>query len=302
MKKILNILVILAFGLSLQAQKLSHQNQVLTFNAQMLVNTEAGGYTTEYQAVLDAWTTDPEGDTLTWQNTLTDSLTTYGGGSNGYWGRMDLLYIFSHTESADGEHLTNWIDPDSVATAVSGPTHGLGGFTGNGTDQYIDTKYALSSDVSNFTQNDATFGVYIRNNIQDDGQPLGINHGSGAIEFYPRYTDNTANYKINDGTYTTHSSITESRGLHIATRTSSTTTELYLDGTSVGTGSQTSASISAGHLYILCANGDGSGIPNQFSENQVSIVFIMDGVTDAEAAQLNRFFETYMDNIGQGVQ
>jgi hypothetical protein len=52
MKKLLIILTILGLGLSLQAQKLSHQNQVLTFNGQMLVHNEAAE-SGDYPSVLD---------------------------------------------------------------------------------------------------------------------------------------------------------------------------------------------------------------------------------------------------------
>jgi len=191
MKKLLYILFLL-LSVGLQAQKLSDHNRVLTFYNQNVVHHEAGGptYETEYQALLDVWGTDPHDTIKTDQNALVDSLKT-----NEYWARMDLLGVFAQNNETNA--LVDWMHPDSTFTNVSSTAFtAWQGFEGDGSADYINTNRNLSSETSNYVLDDASFGVYCRNDIDEQGAVLGAEDGTNDCYLYPHFSG-AAYYKIN---------------------------------------------------------------------------------------------------------
>jgi hypothetical protein len=252
-------------------------------------------YTDEFQAVLDDWTTDPTGDTLTWYNAFVDSLVT-----NGYWDRADGMWYFATTSNGDSEALVNWISPGTHdATAVSSPTWTKReGYTGDGTADYINLNYNVDTDSSNVGRNDMTVFVYARAN-PNDTYLFGSEEGAVSCKLSGRYNGpNTMRTYINNGTALANANASAA-GMSTMTRRGATDTEQYFDGSSLGSDASTSQDTPAYDYYVLAVNDDGTA--DEFSSNQVSFVLIMDGCTDAEVTEIYGWFQTLMTNIGSEV-
>jgi hypothetical protein len=258
------------------------------------------GFTAEYQTIYDAFTFKPTSLVANAQDVLVDSLTTYG---SNYLSRMDVLLVPATSYNDGGEALMWWNDVDSTATNTTGTIWtALEGYTGDGLTDYINSYYNPDDSV-NFGRNDGTVGIYLRSNIvEDDAYVFGsYQAGVGTVGFRPRKTGNLSAAWMNattslDGT----NIITNSSGLFIVTRTlpsGAGASKVYQNGVQIDSETDASTGVPNSAMHILRRNGASS-----YSANQFSIFFVMDGVTDSEAAQLNRFFETYMDAIGKGVQ
>lgn len=257
-------------------------------------------YTSEYQTLLDTWATDPTGDTLNFQNELIDSLINYPSVESPYWDRMDALWVFAQNNSTNA--YTNWINPGTNDVSDPGSTEPSftewEGFTGNGTDDTLSTNYNPTTDATNYAQDDATFSIYVMNDIGGESVSSFGYNGTNDVYFRPRGGSSTNGYfKLNTTDTYPISEISDSKGLWIVARRASNDNEVYLNGSSAGTSVQVSTGVPNGDLIIF-NDGDGSG----YSSHQFAIIFIMDGINDTEAAQLNRFFERYMDHLGTGVQ
>lgn len=291
MKKFVFILSLL-LSVSLNAQ--------VGFSPGILASTTVTsvGFTAEYQAVLDAMTVDPQGDTLTWQNALVDSLLLYG-----YWARMDLLYIFAQKNEQGA--LLNWIGPGGAfdATNINVTQFDLyEGFTGDGVADHLNTNFDVDSDNTNYTLDDASAGIYLRINQQEDGNFAFGARSSTTEESYliSRTTGDIASGEMHGGSFASPATISNSDGLLISTRTASNATELFYSGSSVDTDTDASNALPNANMGILAKvilTGH-SG----YSTNQASIFFMMDGMNVTEAAHITDIFEdTYMDPIGKGV-
>ena len=300
MKKILTITIALLLGITLNAQKLKHDGGFVRHDGSTLVYVEPSPYTEEYQVLLDAWATDPLGDTLTAQNVLVDSLTTYPVGDV-FWDRFEFLYIAANNNEDNSK--VNWVSPgtyDITDPSSTEPSYKrFEGWTGNGTDDYLSSNWQ-PGDTSVAGRYNISMGAYVLNNAQDNGSLMGIN---STYDFYLKTrteTDYTTCRIFNAGDQIATSQ-TNGSGLVIAVRREAASSELYRNGSSIDTESDAYTGITDVDVLLLTTN-NGAGGRTGYCSNQVAIWFIMDALSDDEAAQLNRFFETYMDAIGKGVQ
>jgi len=256
------------------------------------------GFTAEYQVIYDAFTFKPDGPIANAQDVLVDSLTTYGGN---YLSRMDQLFVFATSYNNGDEALINWVSPGTLdGDNLTGTLWtALEGYTGNGIDDDIIPNFNLNDNGVNYTLDDGSIGIYTRLNIQGTGNSFGAYDATNRTSLSPRNTSDqyTARINITSGT-TMQGSNTNSSGLFILTRTASNVCSLYRAGSLVETEADVSTAIPDAWMLILTT----SGVGGFYSANQASIWFIMDGVSATEAAQLDRFFETYMDAIGKGVE
>ena len=149
-----------------------------------------------YNAVHKAFTIKPSTGRAIFYNKAVDSLV-----DGGYWARIDGLYILCAHTNTNGESLYNWKNPAGTtnATNFNSPIHTPDqGILYNGTTQYTDLNFTPSVNGVNYTQNSATFGLYIRTDITSAGA-----HGTaGNVDVkdcfaIPRYTDDLAYARIN---------------------------------------------------------------------------------------------------------
>jgi hypothetical protein len=298
MKKIL-LLFSLLLCISLQGQIPRYPFYV----APSGTTVDSASWTAQYKAVYYHMADPPALATAEYQDNLVDSLH-----ANGYWDRMDLLYVMAQHSEADAKLM--WINPtagtyDLVETGAGnlGFTENEG-FTGDSVN-YLTTGWDQGTNGVNYHQYDATIAIYTRLNDH-----LGTNvvignsptSGSGSRIILKENNAGTPTFysRVNAGSSLAAAN-SDTRGFFMSTNRSITDKEAYKNGSSVATlTSSVSWAASTYDFYILANNYIGTAA--SFCDNQVSIAIIMDKVTDAEATEINTFIEAFMDAIGKGVQ
>jgi len=217
---------------------------------------------------------------------------------DGLWSKLDVFWMFAAHTNAGGEALLNWKSSSYNCTLVGSPTFTTDrGFTGAGsTSHYIKTNWNPSTNASNFTRNSGSFGFFNRTNTVS-GVDVGI---VNFTELY--WVGLTQPYMaINGGEWTLAPGVASSAdGLWVGNRTGSTAAEGLRNGASVGTSSQSSATIPNAEVYILCRN-NGGGTPGVASSHQISFVYYGAGLTQAEIASLAGRVLSFLTSIGAGV-
>ena len=275
-------LVLLAFSVDAQ---------IIRANAYHHYIPVAGGYCAEYQAVYDAMTTKPttyDAD----QNTLVVDLK-----AGGVWAKGDVIYVFAQETNGAGEALLNWIDPDGDDNATN--VHSTAftaneGFTGDGTNDYLNSNYTPSSEGVNWSQNSACLSVYTRIDQDASTYTIGTSDGTYRASIIVSNAGGEQQDRIN-ATNSNQIAVTSGAGLHTASRTESNRHYSYYNATSLGTNNVASTGVPTAVVGILGLSTSAS------SSNQVSFVFIGGGLTSGEVSALYTAVEKYMDALGKGV-
>ena len=156
----------------------------------------SGSYTfcLQYQAVYDAFPSKPDAAYAQQQDIMVRALV-----AAGIWAKLDVFYVFA--QNARDSALVNWVNPGTFnAIEVNGLINFVQwqGYTGNGVNQYLRTQYNPQLHATNYLQNSASFGVYIRDNINENTIDIGY-RGVSDSYLASRYTG-SAYHTINDNT------------------------------------------------------------------------------------------------------
>ena len=245
----------------------------------------------EYDTVYQAMATKPSAINAKYQDDLVYSLD-----SAGYWDRTDYLLMFAVEH--ENATLINWISPgnndaDNVSSTAWTQYEGYLGAAGD----YISTNWNPTTNGANYTRYSASGGVYVRNNIQSDIAVYGAAQGTLRFSFYPRTTADLTLARINttaDLSGATYG--TDSRGMWINTRRADDDIETYKNGTGRDTETDATTGLVDAELYVFRHTALA-----EYSAYQVSILFVMDGLTDADAEKVSIIYNRYMTRIGKNV-
>ena len=248
----------------------------------------------EYEAVYNAYITKPSDPDAEVDNTMV-----LGWVNDGVWVKKDGIWVFAN-HAAGADSLRNWKDPSgTLATAYNSPAHGIWeGYTGNGSNAYIDLNWNPAVHGVNYQLNSASLGIYIRNNVNESRYDFGVVDASNWILLASRYSDkyyvgiNTA-YKTDSDTNT------DSRGMFIANRTASNVNDGYKNKVQIVNGSDVSNGIPNNNIFVLCHNNNGS--PEAIGTKQASIVFTGAGLTQTDINNITDRFQTRMTYHGTQV-
>jgi len=218
-----------------------------------------------------------------------------------FWSGMDAVWSFAaHDQTAAP---LNWIEDDHNCTEVNSPAFEVDrGYTGNGSDSYLNTTYNPATDAVNFTQNDASAGIYIRSDVA-----AGTQYDIGVREFFVTHTLYINSYTgavirgmiSNIPESDIQVSVGTSVGLTVFNRTSSNNVTVYKNGASLGNFAKTSGSHTSADIFICGMNSD--GVITSASTRQVAFGFIGRNLTANEQSTLFTLVEAYLDAIGAGV-
>jgi len=281
MKKVLSIIITLLFITNINILSQNRGGMFHKFGSSVLTanHITESQYCPEFQAVYNAFNTKPHADTAAFMNAMVYSLD-----SAGFWDRMDLLQVYAIHNYTDA--LINWINPGTLTATLM---EGLGsddftrwrGFTGDGTG-YISTNYAPGTHGVNFTQNDATYGVYVRNTVIESRAVLGIYGSNVYSSLQVGSTENSftgkINHAYNDGVFVYN--ITDAAGFYLVTRTSSTYSAVYKNGSLFGTSNDASVAIESDPVLLMLTMG-----PYNY------------GITSTEAGIINTIIQRYITSI-----
>jgi hypothetical protein len=227
------------------------------------------------------------------RQTLVDNLLV-GLKTYNIWPKLDRLWPFAaeNTQSALIDVKTL-----SVATPLNFPSFTTDrGYTGNGSNAYIDTGYNLASSSVNYTRDSAC--VFAWSNTAGGGAaPLfGLLTAMENLRLYPQFTgDGNTYFAINSSGAGDHiSGITDVIGLWSINRDAASGTnceKLYVNGSNVGGLSVASAPLVNTNLLALAEGGAASA-------KQICCLGIAASLTPTEQGNLNTLLRTYMTAVG----
>lgn len=219
--------------------------------------------------------------------------------ADGLWTKMSAIYpMVGGSSSTMKYNLKNPLDTDAAFRLVfnGGWTFSSNGALPNGTNGFADTKVNA---FNNLSLNSTHFSVYSRTNSSGDKRDIGAHantEGSALILNLGGLTY----YKVNStiGNYLTVTN-SNSQGNFMSNRTASNVITGWKNGVKVATGSNASTSLLNAPIYLgaLWENSTAS----YFSDRQYAFASIGDGLTDAEALNLNTRVTTFQTALNRNV-
>ena len=248
-----------------------------------------------YQAIYNAMTTPPNDTVAVNQDILVKALE-----DSGVWTKLDIFYVFAQEINTASEALINWKSPGTYDCTLGNiPTFtSLEGFTGNGTNAYLDTNFNPFVNKINLSLDSTSFGVYVRTNVQENGRDIGCFDSSNLIELISRHTDGKAYYWSNNNAAPSVTNA-DSRGFYIANRTASNVQDLYKNKSKIKAATNASVGIPNQDVFLFARNNNGT--PTEFSTKQLSMTFLASGLTQGNIDNITDAFEVYMDSNGKGI-
>jgi hypothetical protein len=235
-------------------------------------------------------------------NTLVTDLKTYG-----LWTKMKAIYPFVGGTATT--HKWNLKDPRDLDAAYrlafSGAwTHSSTGALPNGANAYADS---FLTPLSALTNNNTHLSYYSRTNTNGTFADMGVS-GVGPnytplIALYSRDADNmtTRMYGYNAPENFT-SANTDSRGLFIGNRTSSTVLNQWKNNTKLGTTTYTNTrDIATLNLKMSLGALNLGGTISQYSNRESAFASIGDGLSDTEATNLYTAVQKYQTSLSRQV-
>lgn len=247
-------------------------------------------YDADAQLLFDRMTTAPD---VTRKGLINDMI--LGLKADGDWTRLDVLVVLAAADSQAA--LLDWKDLSDGAE-VSAPTFETDrGYTSDGSTSYINSQFNPSTDAVKYIQNNASYGVYGRDNKNETGILAGliISNFNGSF-YFPRLSNNFSG-RINSNNSLVLAN-TDSRGLSSVQRQNSTLKRSRMNGVNLGSNTDNSVSPANGEFYILCRNKLGTGAET-FSTIQGALYFFGSGLLN----HLNVYnrIQTYMIGVGANV-
>jgi hypothetical protein len=246
-------------------------------------------------------TTDPDAQAFITAAAITDptqqtAINTLVVDLKGYnvWSKIKALYPFVGGTSST--HKWNLKDPRDLDAAYrlvfnGGWTHSSTGALPNGTNGWADTKL-ISFDVLGL--NSTHVSVYSRTNVDRTSPSIGnVTGGSIAEVSMWLRTGGVAALRVNNPTGSTTAS-TDSRGLFIGNRNSSTQINLSIRGTQT-TFNQNSNSLLTSVMQLGGVN------PNFFDNKQLAFASIGDGLTSQNMTDLNTAVIAFQTALSRNV-
>jgi hypothetical protein len=255
-----------------------------------------GGVDPDAQAFITAAAiTDPTQQAAI--NTLVVDLKGYS-----IWSKMKALYPFVGSTASQQKY--NLKDPRDLDAAfrlqfLGGWTHSSTGALPNGTNGYADTKLVPSS-VLNVNSN--SLGYYSGSNLSETsldpcnmGAFLTITQ---ALVLAKTNTGLTGRLNGSGISFVT----TTMRGLFSGSRQSSTLTDIYLNGSQVGTGNS-GGILPASNVFLGTISIDPANNPytTAYVKNDFRFAYLSDGLTDTEAANFHTAVQAFQTTLGRQV-
>lgn len=251
-------------------------------------------YSTEYQTVYDSFATKPSDVIASAQNTMVKTLI-----DASIWAKLDLFYLFAQTTDGAGESLKNWVNPGTYdCTLINTPTFvSLEGWTGSGAaNGCLDTHYNPTAHATNYAQNSASMGIYIRTNVDEARNDFGNFQSPGS--YLRARTTNTAQLRLNSGS-TSSVANTDSKGMFVVVRSDAANQILYKNKVA-NSNAAASNGIPNCNIFVCSAN-NGAGVPSNTNTKQVSCFFMGGALSPAEVTIITDAIEVYMDSNSKGV-
>lgn len=207
----------------------------------------------------------------------------------GVW--TDVTYIFATAAHDEQASTLNWRDPNgsSNLVAVNGPAFTENaGWTGDGSSTYLRLGSGLApNSLSGFAQNDAHFGFWGDNNTSDmvGTDATGTTAFQGDTSGTPAFR-----FTINDVTED-DLPIAARNGHLVAVRDGASSKKGFRNGTSVGTISRASTTVSSNTINLLKTRGT-------FTSNTLHLFHAGAALSAEQVQNLYTIFNDYLSGVG----
>lgn len=259
-----------------------------------------------YGALTTAWITatgETDPTIIGALNTLETDLTTYG-----LTAKIKALYPFVGGTAA--KHKFNFMDARDLDAAYrltffGGGTHSSTGYQPNGTNAYANTFF--NPTTAGLGQNSACYGAYSRTQSVSNSPFFGARNAADTIEvaIFPNYATNQLFSALNGAeSYTLPYTNTNSRGLFSLNRVISTAKQDWVNGVKIQTltGAQRGATtVSNINEDITMGALNWAGTRYYFSNRELALFFILDGLTDTEASNLYTATQAFQTTLSRQV-
>jgi hypothetical protein len=186
----------------------------------------------------------------------------------------------------------NFFNPSlNVLTLSSGWTYDSQGMQGNGTSAYAQTGFIPNTSA---TQNSKSLFVYSQTDSDQLGADLGSDGGAYQDSFLPKYSGNMY-ARLSANSWQAFANSGTTKGLQLASRTTSNVTKLYNKTTLLGTNTDASVGQTNVQDFLGCYNGNGT--PTWYSSRKISIYGRMDGLDATQEANLNTCINTLLTTL-----
>jgi len=254
-----------------------------------ILASSAGGFDSDYQAVLDYATTQtytlPSASQQALQNQLVIDLK-----DAGVWSKLDTFAVFA-TDGNENFALIDWIRL-SQYSAVNSPTFTTDiGFTGDGASAYMNTNFNLANDSVNYQQDSASKFGWINGTPPDNDPFDGVSDFSSYNSVNIR-TLSVFQWRINTSSNSNvvASNLSSDYLLHYY-RDSASSSGFYMDTTLTQSNTTASASL-ANATQIIMAGQSSWG----FSSLTISAYGMGDDLT-AENTDLYNALNNYLTSL-----
>lgn len=214
---------------------------------------------------------------------------------------LDRFWIFA--QEVQGYARVSIVNPGSTQiTEVNTPTFTVNqGYTGNGTNRYLNTGFNWSTSSVNTLRNSITHGVYITTNVAENKYDSGHLSAGRDILMSSRFgTGDT--YQTANGAAGASVAVADSLGLSMARRTSTASgTTAYKNGASLGTVVNADPTLANSPQLVLAYNSNALGAvtANAFSSKRIAMHVIGSG--GVNPATFYTRFQTFAVSIGFNV-
>lgn len=202
---------------------------------------------------------------------------------------MDLLKISALNDTGLMNFATlNYIDPTKYqSTRVNGITYGVRGFTPDGVSTNISDNYNPATNGVAFTQNSASFGVYITVAATIGAGVFGYNSNSTGIRIL---LQSSTQQRVNAGSNLLNSAVDMSgSGYRAVDRIDSGNVSVY--NLNKNDRTQTSAAIISDTIV-------GGKTNTAFSDAVVGLTYIASHLSETQHNNIKTDFGTYLTEIG----
>lgn len=244
----------------------------------------ASGFSPEATALFARMTTPPSSARKAIINNLIVALK-----AAGVWAKLDALYVFAAADSQAA--LLNWKGATYDATLSGAPTfttdRGFQMSSGN----YVDSNFNPTTAASpQFTQDNAHFSVWSRTSGSDANIDAGYSLSSFNLALRVRNTSDLVSFRINAASYLSVSN-TNGSGFFLGSRSDSSSTSGYINGSLVGSGSYASVAPSSTTISFGRCN-------TNYSARQQSAGSIGANLTGSEVSNFYTALQAYMTAVG----
>jgi hypothetical protein len=257
--------------------------------------SSGGGFDPDAQAFFDRVTT--AGGTLTTTEKNATNQLVLDMKSAGIWSSMKAVYpMVGASAAACAQNLKS---ASFTGTFSSGWTFASTGVTPNGSSAYMNTGLIANTDL---TLNSVCVSYYSRNTNAVLQEVMGaFNGGSQNIQLVPNNTPgNCAFISYEGGSGNAEGSFSSYQAMIIASRTSSTSSKLYRNSTTIAS-ITTSGGVQPNIPIFLAAVSVSSSSAVLFSSYECALSSIGDGLTDTQASNFYTAVQAFQTTLSRQV-